>query len=194
MRRINGVRFLVAAVVMALLAPGAVAQQQDAKSLIAELSNRNTASEIIGSIERMAARIVYVESVALVSELGDWPEETENWPEDAEASKNVYDVKNLHSRITPELVALERAASRDGVYTASETAQFASILGELHLMIDETQSLYALLRAKKLEEANLFFRDAVRARYEGIVAESYTLGAGVKQDISRIMLDVRRLD
>ena len=76
MRRINGVRFLVAAVVMTLLAQGAVAQQQDAKSLLAELSDRNTAAEIIGSIERIAARIVYVESVALVSELGDWPEET----------------------------------------------------------------------------------------------------------------------
>jgi hypothetical protein len=194
MRPISRVRFLVAAVVMVFLAPCAVAQQQDAKSLLAELGNRKTASQVIGSIERIAARIVYVETVALMSEHGKWPEELSNWPEDAEASKNVYDVKNLYSRMTPELVAIKRMASQGGVYAASETELLASMLGELQLMLDESQSLYALLKAEKLEEANLFFRDVVRARYEGILADSYTLGTGVTRDVSRIMLDVRRLD
>jgi hypothetical protein len=185
---------LVAAIVMALFAPCAVAQQQDAKSLLGELSNRQTALANIGSIERVAARIVYVETTALISELAEWPEEElDNWPKDAEASKKVYDVKNLYARMTQELASLRRTASRKGIYTESEAERLASLLDELQVMVEDSQALYALLRAKELEEADLFFRDVIRARYEGIVADSFTLGKGITQDISRIAIEARRL-
>ena len=195
MRQSNLMTILVAAIVMALFAPCAVAQQQDAKSLLGELSNRQTALANIGSIERVAARIVYVETTALISELAEWPEEElDNWPKDAEASKKVYDVKNLYARMTQELASLRRTASRKGIYTESEAERLASLLDELQVMVDDSQALYALLKAKELEEADLFFRDVIRARYEGIVADSFTLGKGITQDISRIAIEARRLE
>jgi hypothetical protein len=195
MRQSNLMTILVAAIVMALFAPCAVAQQQDAKSLLGELSNRQTALANIGSIERVAARIVYVETTALISELAEWPEEElDNWPKDAEASKKVYDVKNLYARMTQELASLRRTASRKGIYTESEAERLASLLDELQVMVEDSQALYALLKAKDLEEADLFFRDVIRARYEGIVADSFTLGKGITQDISRIAIEARRLE
>ena len=195
MRQSNLMTILVAAIVMALFAPCAVAQQQDAKSLLGELSNRQTALANIGSIERVAARIVYVETTALISELAEWPEEElDNWPKDAEASKKVYDVKNLYARMTQELASLRRTASRKGIYTESEAERLALLLDELQVMVDDSQALYALLKAKELEEADLLFRDVIRARYEGIVADSFTLGKGITQDISRIAIEARRLE
>ncbi|NEK24773.1 hypothetical protein GV827_20580, partial [Sulfitobacter sp. JBTF-M27] len=168
-----------AALSWALIAPAAFSQEQNAKSLIAELGRRHTAVASLNSLERLAARIVYIESIGMLSEHGDWAEEQANWPENAATTTFVYSVKNIYGRFKPELAALRRTASRSGIFSDDEHERFASLVDELELLIEESQTFYDLLAAGQTSEANLFFRDNIRAPYLGIVQGSYTIGSGV---------------
>ncbi|MFC6636672.1 hypothetical protein [Sulfitobacter sediminilitoris] len=182
-----------AALSWALIAPAAFSQEQNAKSLIAELGRRHTAVASLNSLERLAARIVYIESIGMLSEHGDWAEEQANWPENAATTTFVYSVKNIYGRFKPELAALRRTASRSGIFSDDEHERFASLVDELELLIEESQTFYDLLAAGQTSEANLFFRDNIRAPYLGIVQGSYTIGSGVSRDISRIGLAAKSL-
>ncbi len=188
--------YLIRSVLLCLiLLPGVVrAQEPDATSLLAGLGSRTVALEAVQTVERLAARILYVESTGILSLQGNWPEDpANNWPEDAEAPKVVYDVFNLYSRMVAEVAPLRRIAAREGVFTDEERAKFTSLVDDLESFIIQSKLLYDLMKAVRTDEANLFYRDEIRGKYEGIVAQSYTIGASISQDISRIALAARRL-
>ena len=176
-----------------LVVPAATAQEQDAKSLLIELRQRHNAMAALNSLERLAARIVHIESLATLSEHGEWPEELANWPQDADTTSFVYSVNLVYERFKPELAALRRTASRPGNFSNEERVRFASLVNDLELLIEESQTHYDLLAVGQINEANLFFRDYIRAPYQSIVQGSYTIGSGITRDISRIGLAARKL-
>lgn len=177
-----------------LLATVATAQEQGVKPLVRELEQRQTAMASVHTLQRLSARIFYVESVALLSEYGAWPEEAHNWTQGQSVSKFVYDVFNIHVRFTSELAQLRRTASRKGVFTDEERERFASMLDDLALMIDHSQQLYDLLDKDQMSEASQFFRNSIREPYDRIAAEGYTIGSGISRDIRRISLAARKVD
>jgi hypothetical protein len=164
--------------------PESNAQTQTANELIVELGQRTTAVESLGALERAAARIVYVESVALLSHFGDWPERDAGWVPDT--PKYFYDVHKIADRFPADLAAIRRTAARPGVFSDEERERFTSLIGETELLIEDSQTYYGLLAAEDFDLASAYFRDSIMARYESIEAGSYTLRSGVLRDISRI--------
>lgn len=195
----NGVRvcgpFLFGALLAALVvaAPVAKAQEETAKDLIVALERRSDAVETIGNLERLASRILYVQSVALLSHYGGWPGEGdagwhgENAIFSGEIPKFFYDVENIQSRFTPEIITLRRNGNRPGVFTEEELAQFSRLIDELENLIEGSQGFYELLKDRRVEDANEFFREDVRLHYSNITSGSYTLQSGVSRDIDRII-------
>ena len=132
---------LTAALAASLIASAALSQERDARSMITELGQRATALSTITEAESIAARIIYVQTVAIHSEVGEWPEEVENWPSDQVVSKFVYDVNNLHSRYVTELASLRRTTARDGVFTDGERPRIEALLDDLETLVVGSQTL-----------------------------------------------------
>ena len=181
---------LTAALAASLIASAALSQERDARSMITELGQRATALSTITEAKCIAARIIYVQTVAIHSDVGEWPEEVENWPSGQVVSKFVYDVNNLLNR------ACEPSAptARDGVFTDGERPRMEALLDDLETLVVGSQTLYALLEGDQIEDANAYFRDHIREPYLDLVASAYTVGTGVTRDISRIGLLARTLD
>jgi hypothetical protein len=186
-------RHIGAALIWLLFVPLASAQEDSAAALLAELGNRQTAMESIQSLERLAARIVHVESLALLSRYGDWPEEEAGWGGNFDIPKFVYDVRNIYFRFTSEVPPLRRVAARQGVFSDDERARFLELLDDLDLLVEDSRAYYDLLVAGNFAEANEFFCAKIRAPYRRIVDGSYTIGLGISRDISRIGLQARAL-
>ena len=179
--------------VLVVAAPVARAQGETAKDLIVALERRSDAIETIGSLERLASRGFYVQSVALLAHYGGWPGEGdagwrgENAIFSGEIPKFFYDVKNIHPRLTPEIIALRRNANRPGVFTEEELEQFSRLIDELEKLIEGTKDYYELLKDGRVEAASEFIRGNVRLHYSNITSGSYTLQSGVSRDIDRII-------
>ncbi|MCY1126803.1 hypothetical protein OU426_08060 [Frigidibacter sp. RF13] len=151
-----------------------------------ELAARQTAFSAVVTVERIAARMIHVESVALLSELGVWPPELENWPEDAKTTKYVYDIKNLEQRLRADIVALRRHANPGGAFSAVEAVRFLQLVEELDQMLTESQDFFKLFSDGRVYEANQFFREKVRQRYARIEWETSTLGSAIRKDIESL--------
>jgi hypothetical protein len=171
------------------------AQETDRRVLFDELMNRQAAASDVVSLERVAARIFYVESIALLSEYGDWPmDAADNWPEDAEASKFLYDVKNIDGRMTSELANFRRIASRSRSFTDPEKERFTEMVADLALMVEQSKELYALLLAGDIQKADEHYRGDIQSTYLSITVNSYTMTSDISHEIRDINLKALMLE
>jgi len=180
---------------LVVISSAAVAQETDRARLIDALLSRHSAAAELMSLYSVAARIVHVESVTLLSVYGDWPmDEALNWPKDAEASKFLYDVKNIEDRMTNDLADLRRAASRSRAFKTAEKEYFAQMVADVERMVEQSQTLYGLLLVGSVEEADQFFQDENQSTYLGVVGDSYTMMSGISGDIRDIKLQARKIE
>lgn len=160
--------------------------------IAAEAISREMALHHVREVERLAGWIAYVESVALVSEYGAWPNEKNEWPEDG-ASSFAYDVSNLRGRLEPVVVDLRHGACRAHVFGDDEAERFEALLYALSQMIAESGALYDLIKAGQTAEANAFYKERVRASYRGITGDAHTLISEIESDLRGLRLDLLRL-
>ena len=168
------------------------AQTEEYRTLTQEILGLNAATSRLHELTRVAERISYVESSALLSFQGDWKGEKGNWSDELE-SPFFYDVFKLQERFAPEVIQIGKAVGRDKTIGESEQNGFRSIISDVQAMLEETRSFYDLLHEGKMDEANSFFRDHTRERYSSIQNASYTLGLTLNDRIKKAGLEMRLL-
>ena len=193
MNRLRGAIALCLLALGLLVAPAA-AQDADHKSLFGDLNSRFALLETLVTIERTASRIHEVETTALLSEYGNWPNDPAwKWPEDANTTKLVYDLNNVKPRISVDVANLRRTVKRSRGLSEQEKAALLDLLAELDLMLDQSETLYRLLADKRLSDAASLFHTDASETYRSVMSRSYTLSADIKNDVRRIGLDFRKV-
>jgi len=167
-----------------------LAQTDDLPALTLEILDLHAATSRLDQLADAAANIAYIESVALLSFQGAWKDDKQNWPAEAE-SPFFYDVHKLSEYVGPVLMQVRRSVERDKTLAENERSDFRAIITDAEAMLDEARTFYDLLHAKKMDDANAFYRDRTRERYASIQSASYTLGLTLNDRIKKVGLKVR---
>ena len=171
------------------------AEADERKALMADLNSRNAIVETLLSVERMASRIVEVETTALLSEHGAWPNDPAwNWPADSRTSKRVHDLKNLKDRMASDLANLKRSVLRGRGYSEEEAAVLKELLDDLNAMIEQSGRMFALLSENELDVATTLYKESALTTYQGVMRSSFTLSREMKDDLRQIGLKLRKLE
>ncbi len=160
--------------------------------LVTEVMNRHLAASYVHEIDRTAAWIAYVEGVAIMSELQDWP--TEKDFAEKSVRSFVYDVHNLKARLVPTIVELKGTASRTKVFRPEEQARFDAILQDLEAMVQGSQDLFVLLESGRMKEAGEFYRTQTRTLFRKIQGDTYTLVSDIEGDLKSARLKILMLE
>lgn len=189
-----------AAIVLSALAfatiapPASTDDAPDAKEIAIQLGHRYAAFDSLISMERLAARLNYVYSTALVAHHGDWPNEVPgDQAEETENFKFFRDVYYVRERFPGDLIALKRAVGRKGTFTEDELGDVNVLLDQLAQLISRSEAYHELLIAARIDEANQFYKDDLRQLYLDIVSGSYTLSTEVSRDIRSMVLSARMI-
>ena len=187
--RLIGATLLLVCATFSIPRSAAQAEESAATEILQDIASLQTAVGHVRDVERVAARLFYVESLALIAHQGNWPFEKPGW--DADATPFEYDVARLSERLQPDLVDIKRKAAQGNAFTEEEQAAFQDLLTQTEQMIADTNAYYDLLQSEQHDAANAYFRDRVRTTYSEITAAAFTLSSQMDRKISKAQLELR---
>ncbi|MEO8244444.1 MAG: hypothetical protein ABI832_19265, partial [bacterium] len=161
----------------------------EAQLLATDVVNRHQAVSYVHQLYSTAAWIAYIEGVALVSQMQNWPTEKDGLG--GSDLSFTYDVYNLQGRLAPVVFDLKRNLGRNQVFTTDEQTQFDAIVQDVDAMIADSQGLYDLLHDGQVAAAGEFYRNRTRTLFRRIDRDSYTLVHGIEERRVFQLADVR---